>query len=341
MKLRLAFAGLGNVARELARILEERRLELGRRSIELTTTAIATANHGCVTCDRGIELIDAARLVERGGSLSELPGVVSHSEPFQLIERCNADVLFETSPLNATDGEPAISYIRGALARRMHVVTANKGPVAFAHKELRALASRFGVVFRFESAVMDGAPVFNLVDDCLPGVEVIGFEGILNSTTNLILSSMESGLDFGEALEKAQQLGVAEANPDFDIDGLDATMKTVALANVLMGSNLKPADVSTTGIRGINSAQLADAHREGFAIRLIARSTRTAGGVEALVAPERVGLNTLFGTATGTSNVLLLQTDLMGELALFEKDPGLRQTAYGLFSDLLRIAASC
>src|SRR5262249_15342085 len=148
----------------------------------------------------GIELIEAVRLVGGGGKLGELAGTTVHQDSFEMLERCNADVLFETSPLNPIDGQPAIGYIRAGLARRMHVITANKGPVAFAHRELRDLASRFGVAFRFESSVMDGAPVFNLVEDCLPGANVLGFVGVLNSTTNIILSSMESGLSFDEAL---------------------------------------------------------------------------------------------------------------------------------------------
>jgi homoserine dehydrogenase len=276
-------------------------------------------------------------MCEKGGSLLELPGTIDAGVAKTLIDRCEADVIFETTPLNPEDGEPAISYIRSALDRRINVVTANKGPLAFGYRELHELAEKRGVSFRFEGAVMDGTPIFNLVERCLPAVEILGFEGVLNSTTNHILTGMESGRSFDECLTEAQRLGIAEANADYDIDGWDAAVKAVALANVLMRADMRPAHVDRRGIRDITQEELMAAADKDCAIRLVARASASADGLRLSVAPETVSLSSPLGAAKGRSNVLVLRTDLMGELAMFEIDPGVEQTAYALLSDLLMI----
>ncbi|MEK6287039.1 MAG: homoserine dehydrogenase [Acidobacteriota bacterium] len=340
MKLNLAFIGFGNVARAFARILTDRQSQItADYGLRWNTTAIATANHGCVTSTGGIDLLAAAELVQRGGNLSELHGSISAPDPLAVIENCNADILFETTPLNIDDGEPAVGHIRTALARGIHVVTANKGPIAFAYRELKSLAAERGVSFRFEGTVMDGTPVFNLVEYCLPGVQVLGFSGVLNSTTNLILTGMESGRSFEESLVSAKQRGIAEANADYDIDGWDAAVKAVALANVLMNADSRPADVEREGIRNITIEDVHSAAASGLAVRLIARGKRTTDGVAITVAPERVPLGSALGSVRGTSNVLVLETDLMGEIAIVENDAEIEQTAYALLSDMLRVHA--
>ena len=338
VELKLALIGFGSVARAFARMLAERQsnleLEYGLRC---RTTAIATANHGCITSTIGIDLVEAASSVERGASLSLIPNTVVLSDPISVINNCDADILFEVTPLNAIDGEPATTHIRTALARGLHVVTANKGPIAFAYSDLKAVAAEAGLSFHFEGTVMDGAPVFNLVQTCLPGVRVLGFSGILNSTTNLILSGMESGHSFEESLAEARRRGIAEANADHDIDGWDAAVKAVALANVLMDADARPIDVVRQGIRNVTVEDLDGATRSGKAIRLVARGKRSSGGVTLTVTPESVPLNSPLGCARGTTNVLIIETDLMGEIAVVEDEPGIDQTAYALLSDLIRI----
>jgi homoserine dehydrogenase len=337
MELRLAFIGFGNVARAFASILSERRDVLAQEhDLTLRTTAIATARHGCILSSN-IDLNQAARRVGRGQSLTTLPGVLAAPDVFSLLGSCDADLLLETSPLDPLAGEPATSYIRQALSRSIHVVTANKGPIAFAYRELSALAAERGAQFRFEGTVMDGAPVFNLVEYCLPATRILGFAGLLNSTTNIILSGMEAGASFDESLAEAVRRGIAEANADFDIDGWDAAVKAVALANVLMQADARPAEVARRGIRDIGADQLREAAAAGRAIRLISRGARTASGVRISVATEAVPMASPLGAARGSSNALTLKTDLMGELTLIETEPGVEQTAYALLSDLLRI----
>jgi homoserine dehydrogenase len=338
MHLKLAFIGFGNVAREFARILDHDRISLeADRALTWRVTAIATAAHGCVLSSRGIDLLEAVGVVSSGRQLTEIDGATSVASTAELIEQCDADVLFETTPLNPNDGQPAIDYIRSALSRRINVITANKGPIACKYRELRDLAKRFNVGFRFEGTVMDGTPVFNLVETCLPGTRVFGFEAILNSTTNLILTLMEDGRPFDESLSEAQLRGIAEANPDYDIDGWDAVMKAKALANVLMDAERRGTRVECEGIRGIDAGELKAARDAGFSIRVVARAVDGPESVMISVRPERVKLDSLFATIRGTSNVLVLKTDLMGEIAIVEQDPGVRQTAYALLSDLLRM----
>jgi homoserine dehydrogenase len=338
VELKLAFIGFGSVARAFARMIAERQsnLELDY-GLRCRTTAIATVNHGCITSTHGINLVEAASCVERGANLSEIPNSVVQADPISVINNCDADILFELTPLNAIAGQPATTHIRTALARGLHVVTANKGPIAFAYSDLKAVAARAGLSFHFEGTVMDGAPVFNLVQTCLPGVRVLGFSGILNSTTNLILSGMESGRSFDESLGEARRRGIAEANADHDIDGWDAAVKAVALANVLMDADARPIDVARQGIRNVAVEDLEDAARSGKAIRLVARGTRSTSGVVLTVTPESVPLSSPLGCVRGTTNVLIIETDLMGEIAIVENEPGVDQTAYALLSDLIRI----
>lgn len=341
MEVKLAFVGFGNVARTFARLLDSRRALLeSQYSIRFRATAIATARHGSVISSQGIDLLEAASLVERAQDLTSIRGVVERADAPDLIESCDADLVFETSPLNPTHGEPAVTYIRRALERGMSVVTANKGPIAFAYRALRELAQKRGVHFRFEGTVMDGTPVFNLAEGCLPGVRVTGFSGVLNSTTNLVLTRMEEGSSFDEALSEACALGITEADSAYDIDGWDAAVKTVALANVLMNADARPNEVERLGIREVTTRELKAARSNGEAVRLISRAEMTESGLKLSAAPERVALASPLGAARGTSNVLVLNTDLMGEIAVFETDPGVEQTAYALLSDMLMICAS-
>lgn len=339
MEIRLAFIGFGNVARSFARMIEARRDSLASEyDLQWRTTAIATARHGSIISGSDIDLLEAAARVERGQSLEGMNGSSAIDGPGRVVESCDADVLFETSPLDPVAGEPAASSIRRALDRGLNVVTANKGPVAFAYHELKRLADARGVAFRFEGTVMDGTPVFNLAEYCLPAARVTGFYGVLNSTTNFVLTAMGQGRSFDDALEDARGLGIVEANSDYDIDGWDAAVKAVALANVLMHADARPAEISPAGIRSISADDLERAAGAGRAIRLIARAETTPAGVKIEVGPESVPLASPAGSVSGTSNVLVIKTDLMGELAIYETDPGIEQTAYALLSDLVRVS---
>ncbi len=252
-----------------------------------------------------------------------------------------ADALFEVSSLNATTGQPAIAHIRAALEAGAHALTANKGPVVHAYRELSALAAAQARRFLFESAVMDGVPIFSLFRETLPAIELRGFRGVLNSTTNVILEGMEAGMTFEESVCKAQALGVAESDPTDDIEGVDAAVKVIALANVLMHADLKLNDVSREGIRGITAEQLREARASGEACKLVC-SARCAedGSVVASVAPRQLKLSDPLALVKGTSSVISFETDVFPELIITEQDPGLEATAYGLLADFLTAVRS-
>lgn len=338
MELRIAFIGMGNVAKAFARMLHDRRQMLaGIYGISWRVIGISTGRHGSVISSLGIDLPSALAVLESGDQLTELPNCRSVAGALEIVDASEADIIFETTPLNAVSAEPATSFIRSALQRGTSVVTANKGPVAFAYRELSQVAESHNAYFRFEGTVMDGAPVFNLTEYCLPGTKVLGFSGVLNSTTNLILTGMESGREFQDCLKEAQAMGIAEAEPDYDIDGWDATVKAVALANVLMGAELSPRDVKPEGIRRLTTADLMDARKSGQTYRLVSRAISTAHNVQVRVSPERIAGDSLFASMRGTDNALIIETDLMKEIAIVERAPEVQQTAYALLSDMIRV----
>lgn len=338
--LRVALAGFGHVGRRFAAGLSgPYRRALRAAGVRLVITGIATARHGAAIDPRGLDAARCLATVRAGWSLSPLHRGAPLRSALDLVRRVPADVLIEVTPLDPRRGEPAVSHVRAALRRGMHVVTANKGPVAFAARSLQALARRHGVLFLHESAVMDGAPVFNLVERCLPGVRVLGFRGTLNSTTGYILSRVEGGATFAAALAEARALGIVEADPGHDLDGWDAAVKGCALANALMGARVTPADVKRLGIRRLSAAAVRRAARSGHPIRLVVRGRRRGAGVRVTVGPERLrAFDSLAGS--GSDSALVLETDLLGELAIVERGGTVDQTAYGILADLLAVAAA-
>jgi homoserine dehydrogenase len=246
-----------------------------------------------------------------------------------------ADVLFEATSLNVTNGQRAIDHIRAALEHGAHAITANKGPIVHAYRELRDLAAARGKRFLFESTVMDGVPIFSLFDQ-LPAVHLQGFHGILNSTTNVILSEMENGLSFEEALRKAQSLGIAETDASHDIDGWDATVKTAALIAVLMDVSIKLEEIEREGIRGLDAEAVRAARLDGRPYKLVCRAKKKENQVVASVRPEQILLTDSMAQISGTSSYIYFETDIFPGLAITEENPGLYATAYGMLADFIR-----
>jgi homoserine dehydrogenase len=335
--LRVALVGFGNVGRRFAERLRgpyARALEAeGARA---RVTGIATARHGLAIDPRGIDLGRALRTVAKGGSLGPLHRGTRVADVRAFIARVPADVLVEVTTLDPKTGQPATSHVRQALDRGMHVVTANKGPVAFALRSLKALARRKKRLFLHEGAVMDGTPVFNLAERCLRGARILSFRGTLNSTTNLVLSRMEEGLTAAAAVKEAQRLGIAEADPTKDLEGWDAAVKGCAIANGLMGASVRPSEVRRRGITGVSSGDARRALREGARVRLVVRGARHGRGVRVGVAPERIPLGDPL-SGSGPDAALVLETDLMGEIGVFERGATVDQTAYALLSDLIHV----
>jgi homoserine dehydrogenase len=310
----LALIGYGNVGRAFARLIETRRAEFPFRIV-----AIHTLRHGTACNAAGLP-------VE--------PGFGPPAESVDdFLDRAACQAVVEITTLNPATGEPALSHIRAAFARGLHVVTANKGPIAHAYAALREQARAAGVEFRFESTVMDGAPVFNLARKNLPGVKVLGFTGVLNSTSKIVIAAMREGKSREQGIEIAQSLGIAEADPGYDLDGWDSAAKTAALANVLMDARVTPLDIERRGLGDLDSREVLRLAQERKTVCLVSRASRT----RLAVAPEILNDADLLATVQGTSNLLLLHTDLMGTIGTLSISPGVAQTAYGVFSDLVEI----
>jgi len=317
--LKLALIGYGNVGRALAKLLVAKRNEF-----PFTITGIHTLRHGTAIDPAGVK--HAETFGPRAASVDAF------------LDAARADVAVELTTLNPVDGEPAISHIRAALARGMHVVTANKGPIAHCFADLREEAARAGVGFRFESAVMDGAPVFNLWRHTMPGVRVLGFTGVLNSTTKVVIETMEGGGSFEDGLATARAMGITEADGAFDVEGWDSAAKTAALANVLMDSRITPQEVSTRGITRLTPDRVREIAATGKTVRLVSRGKRSGRGVSLRVRAEVLRRDDLLACTPGTTNLLLFHTDLMGTFGTVSIDPAVEQTAYGVFSDLVSLA---
>jgi homoserine dehydrogenase len=332
----IALLGFGNVGQALARLLQNKReLLLCEHGLSFSITGIATARHGMLIQPDGVDIERALQLITSGGSLAELSSHPTLDNPFEFIQSCGAQVLFENTPVNYADGQPAVSYIRTALDAGMHVITANKGPVVHAYQDLTELAARHGRKFLFESAVMDGAPIFSLFRYSLPAVNLLGFTGILNSTTNLILTRMEAGESFEAAVAYAQSIGIAETDPSGDIDGWDAAVKVAALVTVLMDFPLRPSQVDRTGIRHLTLDDILQARKQGMRWKLVCTAHRDGQQVSAQVTPRLIGPDSPLYGVTGTSSVVSFETDILPQLSIVEGNPGPETTAYGLLADFI------
>src|SRR5574341_1188226 len=286
----LALIGFGNVARALARLLLRKRAVLERDyGLTFAFTGIATGRHGFAVDPEGLDINRALTLVESGKSITSLSDPrLSIPDSLSVIRYSQADVMFENSPVDHATGQPAIDHVRAALESGMHAITANKGTVVHGYRDLMALARSKGRKFYFESTVLGGSPVFSVFRECMPAAELLSFRGVLNSTTNIILTRMERGETFDEAMKYCQSIGVAETDPSADVDGWDAAIKVAALVTVLMDLPFTPQQVKRQGIRRITAEMIQKAKADGKRWKLVASAERTGDSRQARVAPELV-----------------------------------------------------
>lgn len=337
-EVRLALMGFGNVGRALAQmIIDQRAAVYSRYGKRLLVTAIATGSHGNLYNPKGIDLKQALQHYAAGGFTEDDDADWTEDSADTLMYCGEYDVLVELSPLNIQTGQPAANRIKQALKMKKSAVSANKGPLAWYYDDLVSMAQARGGRFCFESTVMDGTPIFNLKQHCLPLCEVTEIEGILNSTTNFILRALEEGKTYEQALEEGRAAGFVEADPSMDIDGWDAAAKICVLSNVLMNARIDPGKVLVQGISGITKEQIDAAKARGKRIKLMCRAKKDEfGRVTAAVVPEEIDAGSLYASVSGASSVVSIVTDLMGRLTIVEEDPTILQTAYGVFQDILR-----
>jgi len=333
---KLILIGFGNVARALVRLIDAKQEVLkSQYGFSTRVTAIVTANHGTAFNRDGLNTEEAIRLVTSGKSLNSLSAEPVQAAVDEFIRLSGADILFENSPVNHKTGQPAIDHLKAGLECGMHAITANKGPVAYAYRELTDLAKAKNCHFYFESSVMDGAPIFSLFREPLPAIEVRGFRGILNSTTNIILGLMEQGRSFDEAVSYTQEIGMAETDPSADIDGWDASIKVAILATVIMGISVTPDQVDRTGIRKITKEMVHEAIKAGERWKLVCSAAREGAKLITKVVPERVAPDSQFYSINGSSSCVQFETDILPALGIIEGNPNPMTTAYGLLADLV------
>jgi homoserine dehydrogenase len=285
--------------------------------------------------------INADLLAREQDPLSWLNTAGTHLENYETFieagKRAGATLFVELTTLNPHDGQPALRHIRKAFASNMDVITANKGPVAYALRELQSLARRHNVQFRFESAVMDGLPLINMAEFTLPAVGIQSFKATLNSTSTLVLHMIEQGYSLEEAIAKAKEIGVAEADPWYDLDGWDSVMKTTILANILLEGKLTPQMIECEGIRNLTTDEICAAALAGSPYRLVSQAHRKNGVLCAEVRPQRISTDDALYIGKGTTGIISIETEAMGTITLVEHEPAVKQTAYGVLSDIITI----
>jgi len=339
--MNIAIIGFGTVGQGLAEILRDKQPELrSMHGLDARIVAVCDASLGALYQPAGLDVGAVLAAVRGTGSLNgypDAPGLRRGWDNVTTIEQSTADVVVEATWTNLETGEPAVTHIRGAFQAGKHVVTSNKGPVALAYRELQAIADARGVSWGIEGTVMSGTPALRLGRQGLAGCTISELRGILNGTTNFMLTRMEAGATYADALAEAQRLGYAEADPTADVEGHDALGKLLILAAVVMGTPLTAHQVSRRGITGLTPDDIQQATAQGKRWKLIARLQRTGGRLEASVGPQMIAATHPLASVSGATNAITYTTDLLGDVTLVGAGAGRRETGFALLSDLLEL----
>ncbi|GAC1568854.1 MAG: homoserine dehydrogenase [Ktedonobacteraceae bacterium] len=337
-RIRIALFGFGVVGQGFAELLANKQEYLRQRyDAWLTLVGAANARHGFIYRADGLDVPLLLQLARQGRSLAEHPNVRQWNIALDGLKATVADMLVEASPTNLRDAEPALSHIRTALTKGMHVVTANKGPGALAANELFTLARERDVQLRMEAAVMAGTPVISTMREGMAGARITSIRGILNGTTNYILSAMATGRDYAEVLADAQARGYAETDPTADVEGFDAVAKTLILAALVFNHPLRVEQVERQGITTITRDEMQAAIDAGKRIKLIASLRLLSGSneLEASVKPLALPLNDPLARIDGAMNAISVKADTLSEVTIIGPGAGRIETAQGLLADVL------
>lgn len=336
--VRLALTGFGNVGQGVATLLEEAGDEYQRRyGVRLVLTGVADRTGAAADPD-GLEpgmLLEAKRA---HGSVAAGRAGTAGLQGAAFLERAAANVLLEAASTNFEDAEPGWSYVQDALARGMDVVLASKGALVLHYQALMRMARERDQRVLFAATVGAPLPVLELAERVLVGATITGFEGIVNATTNQILSSMLEGASYEEGVRQAQSIGIAETDPTLDVEGWDAAAKAAIIANTALGANLRLDDVQRQGITGVTESDLREARANGQAIKLIARARRSNGEVRATVRPERRPLADALGRLSGQQMGIVFETEPLGRVAATVQQTGGIPTALTVLRDVVNLA---
>jgi len=339
MVFKIAFIGYGVVAQGLTEILLEKKQMLKNKfDFECQVVAVSDIMKGSVYDEEGLDLQKLLELTKNGKKLDEYPSGIKGWDSLKTIKESTADTIVEVTYTDVKTGEPALTHIKTALTSGKNVVSTNKGPVIKEVLNLLKLAKENNVYYGFEGVVLAGTPSLNLAEYTLAGNKITGFKGIMNGTTNYILTQMENGMSYADALKKAQELGYAEADPTGDVEGWDALGKVVILSNVVLGKKLSWEDVQRKGITEITTNDIASAKSEGKRWKLIGSAQiQNDGSIKAKVWPEKLPLSDPLTGIGGATNALTYLTDELGPVTIIGPGAGKRETGFSLLIDLLTI----
>lgn len=332
--MRIILIGFGTVGQSLARVLAKEKDWLVKNyGFEPQVTAIVDSRGSCRD-DNGLKLDLALKVKEKYGTVQKYPGTgEGKTDTRQIISQTEAEAIIETTPSNFENGEPGLSNIKQSLSARRHVITANKGPLALAMPALLELASHTGVQLRFSATVGAGTPFLTFASKCLPGEKILGIRGILNGTTNYILTRMdEASLSFQKALAQAREKGYAEKNPANDLKGLDTAAKIVIIANWVLKHRISINELEITGIQNITPEKIQMARKSGARIKLIGRLTNS----QAVVRPEEIPEADPM-CVPGNLNALSFSTEHVGDVTLVGRGAGGEETASAIIRDLVDV----
>lgn len=342
MAHKLAFIGFGVVGQGLAEILDDKKEALKKdEGLEAVVVAISDLMKGSIYHPDGLDMALAIKAVNETGSLEnypDAPGLITGWDSLQTIRDTNADTIIEVSYTDVITGQPAIDHCKAAFNSGKNVVMTNKGPVALAYRELSEMAQNHGVYWGFEGTVMSGTPALRMPVDALAGNDITEIRGILNGTTNYILTKMETeGVSYEDALREAQTLGYAEADPSSDVEGSDARYKIVILSNYVMNAPLTVEEVTCKGITDISLKDIEEARSEGKRWKLLAKVCKDGNRVIASIAPEKILITDPLASISGATNAITYECDLLGTVTLSGAGAGKKETGFSLLIDLITI----
>lgn len=335
MIINIGIIGFGTVGRGFCELLLQKGDQLKEQfDLEYRVIAVSDRSLGTVYCAGGLDLVQMLSQQEKKMKFTHH---CIDLTVFDLIADLHVDVWCELTNTNLQHAFPAIDHIRHALGSGKHVITTNKGPAFLHYRELQELAEIQGVEFLIEGTVMAGTPVINLLNGPLTGCRITGIKGILNGTTNFMLSEMENGLDYEEALSKARQLGYAEADPVGDVDGLDAMAKVKILSNLILEKELDPPAIYREGIRGITREDIIRASNLNKRWKLIGCVEDHDSIPRAYVRPEMLDLDHPLASVNGNMNAITFTTDLLGDVTIIGPGAGKKETGYAVLNGLIRV----
>ena len=338
MQYKLALIGFGNVGQGLAQILRDKHASLAQQfGADFTIVAVCDLLKGSVCDPNGLDPATLLDAVTATGKIETVNAPHHGWDALRTIAESGADIVVELSYTDLKTGEPALTHLRAALNAGKHVVTTNKGPIALHYAELKKIAEAKGVEIGAEGTVMSGTPSMRLGLELLSAAGITRLQGIINGTTNYILTQMESGMTYADALSEAQAKGYAEADPTGDVEGYDAAGKAVILANLLMGAELSMNDVDRVGITGLTPQDITSAAASGERWKLIGKVEKANGQVTASVRPTRLPITHPLASVGGATNALTFTTDLLGDVTLIGPGAGRLETGYAILGDLLAI----